>query len=213
MLTMIVAAFVIGIVVAMPPGPVVISGSQRAITRGFWHACNFYMGSVFSDAFYALLVYFGLSALLANSDAFRFGLWLIGGGWLIWMGVEAMRSLIDLTGKDENKAHQTRWLTFRSGLLVTLFNPMTIIGWVALAGNFFNTVWSKDWPPIESTGLIAIVAMLAGALAWVLGLALVLSAARKMISPRVFKWISIVSGAALVIYGFSAWWSALDMLV
>src|SRR5690348_16322752 len=97
MFAMIVAAFTIGVVVAMPPGPVSISGSQRAMTRGFWNACNFYMGSVVSDAFYALLVYFGVSALLANSDVFRFGLWIIGGGWLIKMGIDAMRTRVDMS--------------------------------------------------------------------------------------------------------------------
>jgi threonine/homoserine/homoserine lactone efflux protein len=212
MFAMIVAAFTIGVVVAMPPGPVSISGSQRAMTRGFWNACNFYMGSVVSDAFYALLVYFGVSALLANSDIFRFGLWIIGGAWLMWMGIDAMRTRVDMSKASDPQTHN-RWTTFRSGLITTLFNPLTVIGWVALAGNFFNTVWSKDWPPVESTGLIAIIAMLVGALAWVLMLALSLIAARKMISPRVFKWISIISGLFLVIYGLSAWWSALDMLV
>jgi L-lysine exporter family protein LysE/ArgO len=213
MFAMIVAAFVIGVVVAMPPGPVSISGSQRAMTRGFWNAFNFYMGSIVSDTFYALLVYFGLSALLADSGLFRFALWTLGGGWLIWMGIEAIRTRGDFGSNAVTESRNTRWYTFRSGLLVTLFNPMTIIAWIALAGNFFNTVWSKDWPPVETSGLIAVLAMLSGALAWVLGLAIILSAARRMISPRVFKWISIGSGAFLVIYGLSAWWSALDMLV
>jgi threonine/homoserine/homoserine lactone efflux protein len=213
MFAMIFAAFTIGVVVAMPPGPVSISGSQRAMTHGFWNALNFYMGSVVSDAFYALLVYFGVSALLANSDLFRFGLWVVGGGWLIWMGIDAMRTRVDMSQSTGNDALHSRWNTFRSGLFTTLFNPLTIIGWVALAGNFFNTVWSKDWPPVQSSGLIAILAMLVGALVWVLGLALILSAARKMISPRVFKWISIASGLFLVIYGLSAWWSALNMIV
>ena len=69
MFAMISAAFVIGLVVAMPPGPVSISGSQRAMTRGFWNAFNFYIGSIVSDTFYALLVYFGLSALLVAFTA------------------------------------------------------------------------------------------------------------------------------------------------
>jgi L-lysine exporter family protein LysE/ArgO len=213
MFTMIIAAFTIGVAVAIPPGPVTISGSQRAITRGFWNACNYYLGSIISDAFYALLVYFGMYALLANSAVFRFGMWVLGGGWLIWMGIEAMRARLEMNASDAAEARQSRWNTFRSGFITTLFNPLVIVSWVALAGNFFSTLWSKDWPPVESSGLIAIVAMLAGAMAWVLALALILSAARKMISPRVFRWISVASGLFLVIYGLGAWWSALDMLI
>jgi threonine/homoserine/homoserine lactone efflux protein len=213
MFTMLMAAFTIGVAVAMPPGPVTISGSQRAMTRGFWDACHFYLGSIISDAFYATLVYFGLSALLADSDLFRLGLWIVGGGWLIWLGVEAMRARVDIPSAAKMNARSTRWHTFRSGFFLTLFNPLVIVSWVALAGNFFSTLWRKDWPPVESSGLIAIVAMLAGALAWVMALALILSAARKLIRPSVFKWISVASGLGLVIYGLGAWWSALDMLV
>ncbi|MBZ0288118.1 MAG: LysE family translocator [Anaerolineae bacterium] len=213
MFTMLIAAFTIGVAVAIPPGPVTISGSQRAMTRGFWNACHFYLGSIISDAFYALLVYFGLSALLANSDLFQLGMWVVGGGWLIWIGIEAIRARIDLHSGAATNARSTRWHTFRSGFFLTLFNPLVIVSWVALAGNFFSTLWSKDWPPVESSGLIAILAMLAGAMAWVLALALILSAARKMIHPRLFRWISVGSGLFLVIYGLGAWWSALDMLV
>ncbi|MEZ4670998.1 MAG: LysE family transporter [Anaerolineae bacterium] len=70
-LAMIGSAFVLGVAIAMPPGAVSISGGQRAITRGFWNAFVFYMGVVTADALYALLVYFGLSALVKDSPVFK----------------------------------------------------------------------------------------------------------------------------------------------
>ncbi len=213
MFAMIAAAFIVGIVVTIPPGPVIISGSQRAMTGGFWHACDFYLGSILSDTVYALLVYFGLSALLAGSDLFRLGLWIFGGAWLCWMGVDSLRAGIDISHDAAMSDTHNRWGTFRSGLMLTLFNPLAIVSWVALAGNFFSTLWQTDWPPVETTGLWAVLAMLAGALAWVLALALVFSSARRLVSPRLLRWISIVSGLFLVGYGLGAWWSALDMLV
>src|SRR5512145_1468214 len=115
MLGMIVAAFVVGLVIAMPPGPVVITTGQKAIVRGFWHAVTFNVGSVIADAFYALLVYLGLASLLADNPIFRLGLWLIGGGWLMYLGVEAMRNRINDHPHHETLPHQSRWHSFRSG--------------------------------------------------------------------------------------------------
>lgn len=212
MFGMIFAAFVIGIVVAMPPGPVVISGSQRAIANGFWRACRFYAGSALSDIFYVLLVYFGLSALLADSQIFKLALWILGGAWLCKMGFDAIRTPINLGAMESVSDTRAHWQDFRSGVLVTLFNPLTIISWIAIAGNFF-ALWSADWPPRDSVGFVAIIAIMSGVMVWVLGLALVLSLTRRMFSPAVLRWISIFSGILLVIYGLSAWWSALDLLI
>lgn len=211
MVGMILAAFIVGLVVAMPPGPVVISTGQRAMTGGFWNAFTFNVGSIAADALYALLVYFGLSALLADSAVFRLGLWVIGGGWLCYLGVEAIRTRIAANALNGGAAPQTRWRSVRSGLLLTLFNPLTIVSWIAIAGNFF-TLWQADWPPQETFGMVAIVAMLGGAMAWVLLVALVFSSVRRLVSPRLLTAVSVISGLFLIVYGLSAWWSALHMV-
>lgn len=212
MIAMIAAAFMIGIVVSIPPGPVVIATGQRAISRGFWHAITFNMGSILADAFYVLLVYFGVSALLAENNTYRFVLWVLGGAWLCWMGIDAIRTPIDLSALEKTAQQMSRWRNFRSGLIITLFNPLTIVSWIALAGNFYNTVWREDWPPVQHFGLVAVVAMLVGAFAWVIIISLVLSSIRHKISPRVLKILSTVSGLSLLFYGVSAWLSAVDLL-
>lgn len=212
MFALILSAFTIGVAVAAPPGAVTISGSQRAITHGFRNAFNFYLGSFTADTLYALMVYFGVSALVAESILFKLLLWALGGAWLIWMGWDAIRSRADFA-LETSKAAGSFWHTYRAGLFITLLNPLTIIGWIALAGNFFNTLWRPDWPPVESAGLVAVFAMLAGVLAWVLGLALVLSAIRHRISPAIIKAVSVASGLVLIAFGLGAWWSALDLFV
>ena len=213
MLGMLAAAFVIGVAVAIPPGAVMISGSQRAITRGFWDAFNFYLGVLAADAFYALLVYFGLSTLFKDSVAFKLILWILGGAWLCWLGIGAIRTRVVFSTVDDSSVVHTRWRVIRDGLLITLFNPLTIVSWIALAGNFFETLWRPDWPARESVGLLAIIAMLVGTQTWALGVAGILSAIRRMISPRVLHWVSVLSGLFLIVYGLSGWWSALNLLI
>jgi L-lysine exporter family protein LysE/ArgO len=213
MFGMLAAAFVIGIAVAIPPGAVIISGGQRAITHGFWSAFNFFIGVVVADALYALLVYFGLSTLFKDSVAFKLILWILGGAWLCWLGIAAIRTRVEFNmAADPAAQSASRWRVMRDGLLITLFNPLTIISWIALAGNFFETLWRPEWPARESVGLLAIIAMLVGTQTWALGVAGVLSAIRRMISPRILHWVSVVSGLFLIIYGLSGWWSAVNLL-
>ncbi len=213
MFSMLAAAFIIGVAVAIPPGAVIIAGSQRAITRGFWDAFNFFIGVVVADAFYALLVYFGLSTVFKDSVAFRLVLWILGGAWLCWLGISAIRTRVEFSTVMDTSIKQTRWAVIRNGLLITLFNPLTIVSWIALAGNFFETVWRPEWPLKESVGLLAIVAMLVGTQTWALGVVGILSVIRRMISPRILHWVSIVSGIFLIIYGLSGWWSAINLLI
>ncbi len=211
MFGMLAAAFIIGIAVAIPPGAVMITGSQRAITRGFWSAFDFYLGVVAADAFYALLVYFGLSTLFKDSVAFKLILWILGGAWLCWLGIGAIRTRVEFSTTVDNTIGRARWRVMRDGFLITLFNPLTIVSWIALAGNFFQTLWRPEWPAQASVGLLAIIAMLVGTQTWALGIAGILSSIRKMISPRVLHWVSVVSGVFLIVYGLSGWWSAVNL--
>lgn len=211
MIPMLLAAFVIGVVVAIPPGPVTVATGQRAIVSGFWPAFVFNLGSVTSDALYAFAVYFGLAALLTQSAPLRLALWALGGAWLCWLGLDAIRTRIDLTAGGGAQL-ATGWHDYRAGLLITLFNPLTIIGWVALAGSFFMR-WDASWPSLETVGALAVGAMLAGALAWFVVLSLALSAARQWVSQRAVRVLSAVSGLALLGYGLSAWWAALGLLL
>jgi threonine/homoserine/homoserine lactone efflux protein len=210
---MLAAAFVIGVAVAVPPGAVIIAGSQRAITRGFWDAFNFFIGVLAADAVYALLVYFGLSTVFKDSVAFRLVLWILGGAWLCWLGISAIRTRVEFSTVMDTSIKQTRWAVIRNGLLITLFNPLTIVSWIALAGNFFETVWRPDWPMKESVGLLAILAMLVGTQTWALGVVGILSVIRRMISPRILHWASVLSGVFLILYGLNGWWSAVNLLL
>jgi threonine/homoserine/homoserine lactone efflux protein len=171
----------------------------------------FNLGSVTSDAIYAFGVYFGLATLLTQSVPLRLALWLLGGAWLCWLGVDALRARIDLS-VDSAALPATSWHEYRAGLLITLFNPLTIIGWIALAGSFF-TRWDSAWPSLETVGALAVAAMLVGAMAWFVLLSLAFSAARRWVSPRAIRIVSVVSGLALIAYGLSAWWAALEVLL
>jgi threonine/homoserine/homoserine lactone efflux protein len=209
---MIAAAFVVGIVVAMPPGPVMISTGQKAVVGGFWHAFTFNVGSLLADTLYALMVYFGLAALIADNPLIRLVLWKLGGCCMIYIGVESIRSRAKSHTPNDAILVEKHWHNFRSGLFMTLLNPLAVVSWIAIGGNFF-TAWPSNWPPMESFGLIAMLVMLLGGMAWALSVAWVFSSVRRLVGPRLLKGIFVASGLFLIAYGLSAWWAAVGMVL
>ena len=212
MIGMILAAFMIGVVVAISPGPVTMVTGQRAIAHGFWNAIIFNLGSIISDAFYALASFTVLSTLMSTSVVAQLVLWILGGAWLGYMGIDTIRTRVDLNQLDEQVARQTSWSNFRAGFLMTLFNPLTIAGWLALAGSFFAQ-WRAEWPPKDTFGLLAVLVMLVGAMTWVVVMVGVLSSVRRFVSPRLVRWISVGCGVFLIAYGISAWGAAAALIL
>lgn len=202
-----IAAFILGMVVAMPPGAVSIAGGRRAISFGFWPALFFTFGSTLSDFFYVTLVMIGLAPLLTESEPLRLVMWILGGAWLCWLGWDAIRTPIEID-TDENVVRESRWRSFRAGIAVTLLNPLTVVSWIALAGNFF-----ARWPAEGLTGFAVIGVMLAGVMTWFLGVMWLLSRLRRVISPRILRAVAVIAGLLLVFFGISAWASAVQLLL
>jgi len=211
MIEMAVTAFVLGVAVAMPPGSVSIEAGRRAITFGFKPAFLFNLGSTTADALYALVVYLGLAPLLERSEAFKLGLWIVGGAWLFWLGWLAFRTRISAEDFAEAAKREPAWRSYAAGVGVTLLNPLTIFAWISLAGNFFAT-WKSDWLPLDDFGWLAVVLMLCGVMTWMAGLMALLSSLRHLVNPRMVNMVSMLAGLFLMGYALRSWWLALGLL-
>ena len=197
-----ISAFVLGIIVAIPPGSVTVIACQRALQYGFRNSLVFTMGSSLTDIFYICLVYFGLTKFI-QSDGNRFILWVLCGLLLVLIGVATVASAKEGDGADAKSAAtlQSRpWVTFVSGILITLTNPMTIIGWIAIAGNFF-LVW-KDRVPGSAAGAVMTVAVImAGVLAWFIPLIYGISRLHRVINQKYQRYLIAFAGACLAGFG------------
>ena len=89
-----VEGYVLGVLVSLPIGPVTIALMRRALADGFWSAVAFGGGSASADLLYVSLVYFGVAPFLAEVLWLRVGLWALGGLWLAWLGVDAIRGAL-----------------------------------------------------------------------------------------------------------------------
>jgi threonine/homoserine/homoserine lactone efflux protein len=212
MINYFISAFVLGVIVAIPPGSVTVIACQRAIQYGFRNSLMFTMGSSLTDIFYICLVYFGLAEFIQNNNN-KLVLWILCGLLLVLIGVATMVSAGRGAGvgTKAGAALQSRpSITFISGIVVTLTNPMTIIGWIAIAGNFF-ILWKDRVPDWGGYTVITILIIMLGVLAWFIPLIFAASRLHAIINQSFQKYLIAFSGACLIIFGIISLLSAYTM--
>ncbi len=197
-----ISAFVLGVIVAIPPGSVTVIACQRAIQYGFRNSLIFTVGSSLADILYICLVYFGLANFIHDGPK-RIALMVLCGLLLILIGGVTMASAGTANGEEPKGATdlQSRPLvTFASGIAVTLTNPMTIIGWMAIAGNFF-ILWKDRVPGSAGFAIATVAAIMAGVLAWFVPLIYGASRLHRLINRSFQRYLILFSGLCLIVFG------------
>ena len=199
------SAVLLGIVVAVPPGSVTIIACQRALQYGFRNSAIFTLGSCLSDIFYITLVYIGVANLISDNPYLKIILWIFCGIILIILGMSSINSIRKNQGIEENKpGFQSNPLaTFISGIVITLSNPLTIVGWIVVAGNFF-LIWNHKFPTYKNYGIVTVSFIMLGVLLWFVPLIFIVSKLKKRISDPLKKWLILFSNICLILFGFMA---------
>jgi L-lysine exporter family protein LysE/ArgO len=208
-----VSAVLLGIVVAVPPGAVTIVACQRALQYGFRNSAIFTLGSCLSDIFYITLVYIGVANLISNNQYLKIVLWIVCGLILIILGVSSINSTRKNLGIEENKpGFQSKPLaTFISGIVITLSNPLTIVGWIVVAGNFF-LIWNHKFPNYRNYGIFTVALIMLGVLIWFVPLIFFVSKLKKRINDQLKKWLILLSNLCLIIFGFMSLYYAVKTI-
>lgn len=213
MIEMIFASFLVGFLVAIPPGAVTVVAAQKSILYGFRDSLLFTFGSCLSDIFYIFVVFFGVSPIFENNVLLKIVFWYLSSILLFYFGYDAIRNIRkkDLLSlpKTDPKTISNNIL---SGVLVTLSNPMTIAGWVVIAGGFF-THWSGGWPSIHQYGILSIIIMMAGVLAWFIPLLFAISKAKILLNDKIIKGFLAMSILFFLGIGIFSSFSATKLLI
>ena len=131
----------IGVVAAQAsPGPNLAAVASIALGDGRRPALFAVLGIGIGMLVWAVSAALGLSAILEAFPLSLVLLRLVGGAYLIWLAIKAVRSI--LKGKPVTiKADHTAlsdWQGFRRGVLVVLTNPKAVLMWAAVATFLFG---------------------------------------------------------------------------
>ncbi len=134
----VVIPFFFGMVIlAATPGPGVFASMVKASTAGFTASLYLIGGLALGDIVFLNLALLGLSAIARVLGPFFFLIKIVGGLYLLYMGVMMYKSVGFQTGeKGENS--EPRHRTFISGLLVSLGNPKPILFYASVLPTIIN---------------------------------------------------------------------------
>lgn len=184
----------IGMAVAAPVGPVGVLCIRRALSHGWAAGTLTGLGAALADALFAAIAVFGLSLAMSVIAGQRGWFALAGGAVML---VVAARLVTAPPVDRDCPTLGDHAATVLGTFVLTITNPMTILGFVGIFAGFGFSVasWGAG-PPLVVLGVFL------GSMAWWGLLAALVSLATGWIGARLLRIVNWVS--AMVILGFAA---------
>lgn len=195
--------FIISLTGALAPGPLTTMGIVEGSRRGKWSGTRLAIGHGLVEAVYvaliALVLWLGRETILRQPIIAGL-IALVGGLFLAWMGlgmgVGAWRHRLSLEGE---AAQEAQFGLVSEGSLVTLSNPYWWIWWALITPLYLQEalIWGV-------LGLVILYLVHWSIdLGWLTSLSWLTGSGRNLFSPRVYRWVLIACGAALLFFGVS----------
>lgn len=192
------SGLIIGFSVAAPVGPIGILCIRRTLAEGRLHGLVTGLGAATADAFYGCIAAFGLafiSDFLVNQQ-----IWLrvIGGGFLLFLGLRTILAKPRGEAKEERKLGLAS--SYGSTFLLTLTNPITIISF----GAIFATLGLGSIAGDYYSATLLVLSVFLGSASWWLVLSGLVNLLRAKVTQRTKVWINRISGAIILGFGIVA---------
>jgi len=184
---------------AMSPGPDFVLVVRRALLSGRSAGALTALGVAAGVWVWVVAAVTGIAAVLAVSATLYAVVKVLGGAYLVYLGVRAVLAARRGGGTDAadgDAAGAEGWAAFRQGLLCNVLNPKAAVFFVALLPQFMP-------PGTGPAGAVLVCVVAPGVTAgWFLLVALLVGTFRRLLArPRVRRGIDAVSGTALVLVG------------
>lgn len=185
-------------VLILIPGPSVLFVVSRGVALGRRAALATVIGNTLGLLFQLLVVCIGLGSLLARSDALFTIVKLIGAGYLMLLGVRAIRQRRELAGALNPLAIEPRRTRriIREGFAVGATNPKGVLMFTALVPQFIEPARGHTTLQLATLGLICALIGLLSDSSW----AMASGTARHWLgrSPRRLERMSSAGGVTMI---------------
>ncbi len=144
-------------VVIVIPGPSVLFIVGRALQHGRARALVSVVGNAGGFVVHAVLVATGVGALIAASEAAFVVLKVVGGLYLIYLGVQAIRHRrdgLELGQDDAARAEASIVTVLAESFVVGVTNPKTLVFVAAVLPQFVDPAAGPAWSQILVLGLV-----------------------------------------------------------
>jgi threonine/homoserine/homoserine lactone efflux protein len=185
----------IGFGIAAAVGPISILTIRRTLASGFRVGLVSGLGVALADATYGAVAAFGLTAVSDALVGLRRPLGLLGGAFLVWLGLRTLRARVPTTAASAEPAPSGLVAAFLSILGLTLTNPMTILSFAAI----FAGLGVAGSGPLGAATVT--VGVFLGSMTWWLLLTTTVSRLRSRVTPRALRLVNAASGVLVATFG------------
>ena len=198
LLIFLLKGIVVGIVIAVPVGPVGVMCVRRTIFASRLAGLISGVGAATGDAMFGFIAAFGLTFISDLLIGYQQWLRVAGGVYLIWVGGSALLAPPEITPRSPRSAEIR---DFVSTFALTLSNPITILVFLGV----FSAIGLSGEEATLDRAAILVLGVWLGSLLWWLTVSFGLGRLFRAFEPRYLGWINrglgtilLVSGAALL---------------
>jgi threonine/homoserine/homoserine lactone efflux protein len=195
--SLLLRGILIGLAIAAPVGPIGVLCIRRTLSDGRLAGFVTGMGAASADAVYGAVAAFGLGMATNALNGIGFWTQLLGGLFLCYLGVRTLRE----RPAERPAPVSGRGLlgAYTSTLLLTLTNPATIIAFLAIFAGLGLGAGAAGWG-----ALLLVSGVFLGSASWWLLLSGAVGLLRARLTPRMLRWVNIVSGLIILGFGVAA---------
>lgn len=175
---------------------------NSALTQPRWRALLTALIVIFFDVTLALACFFGIGLIMQKYPPVQLGILLLGGLVVVYIGISLLKSSVRQIGSAQQMPlGKTVW----AACVVTWFNAQAVIDGTMLLGAFKASM-------TEAQSLHFLFGVLSASCLWFVTLAMVVSLAGSLVTPRVLGVINKICGAVIAIYGLRLLWHFAEMV-
>ncbi|MGE5201925.1 MAG: LysE family translocator [Acidobacteriota bacterium] len=194
-LVFLIKGIIVGIVIAVPVGPVGVLCVRRSFFEGAHFGVASGLGAALADMIFGIIAGLGLTVVRDAILGYQEVLGTAGGIYLLFAGTRALMRQSEaerqpLTGEKLAAA-------FASTFALTITNPITILAFAAI---FAKVGFDSEGVSFINVGVM-VGGVFAGSLFWWLSLSFGIAALRRFAGMVHLTWVDRVSGAVLVLSG------------
>lgn len=157
---------------------------------------------IFFDVTLALACFFGIGLVMQKYPPVQLGILLLGGLVVVYIGVSLLKSSVrQIGGAQQMPLGKTVW----AACMVTWFNAQAIIDGTMLLGAFKASM-------TEAQSLHFLFGVLSASCLWFITLAMLVSLAGSLVTPRVLGLINKICGAVIAVYGLRLLWHFAEII-
>lgn len=191
---------VIGFSIAAPVGPIGILCIRRTLAEGRLTGFLSGAGAATADAFYGAVAAFGLAALSDILLQQQTALKLVGGLFLLYLGVRAFFSKPAAAAVKAAANPAGLAAAYFSTFLLTITNPLTILSFLAIFAGF-GAVSENSAGSLRSVTIV--VGVFTGSLLWWFVLSMLAGLFQKYLEGPRLVWVNRISGIIILTFAIS----------